>query len=196
MKKIALLTLTLLATGCASYNAISLAALSPQFCKEFKEVEGVSIGCKKLSEEECYTYLDRPMQKNGYETVQVTFYNKSDKSYVFSKANIGLPCAPLEEVTKKAHTSTVGRFAGYLAGALVITPLIIPAIVDTIRSHSANIKLDKDFCDKSESQFIVGPGSYKVTLLFVPKEKLPPLFDLTLIEQDTGDAKTVKLAVF
>lgn len=186
-------------SGCASYHSASLAALSPLLVTEYEEMEGLSIGGKAFSVEECITYLDRDLLKKGIQPIQLTFYNQTDKNYLFSTSQVGLACSTSEEVAKKVHTATVGRVVGYTAGALLsvalfIPPLlIVPAVVDGIRSSQANQKLDHDFSEKAADCFLIPPGTFKTTLLFVPKGKFSPVFDLTLIEEETGTPKTVKL---
>lgn len=194
MRKLAYLAGALIfLSGCASYHSASLAALSPQFVTEYAEMEGLSIGGKAFSEEECITYLDRDLLKKGVQPIQLTFYNQTDKSYLFSTEQVGLSAALPEDVAKKVRTSTLGRIVGYTVGAVFIPALIIPAVVDGIRSYQANQQLTQDFSQKASDHFTIPPGTFKVTLLFVPKEKFLPSFDLTLIEEETGTPKTVTL---
>ena len=189
------ISLSLLFSGCASYHASSLAALDPQFMKEPEEIEGISIGCKAFTDAECQTYLDRDVIRRGYQPIQLTFNNQTDKFYLFSTQGINLPCVKPEEVADKVHTSTIGRVTGYTIGALFFTPLIIPAIVDGIKSSKANELLDVDFREKAQETFVIAPKSYNKTLFFVPKKDFKPYFDLTLVEQGTEIEKTVKLFV-
>ena len=188
-----LFSLSLLCSGCASYRASSLSSLSPQFIKESEEIPGISVGCKSFSASDCSSYLDRDVLKKGYQPIELTFYNKTDKSYFFSSDKISLPCAPSQKVANKVHTSTALRVVGYTAGAVFITPLIIPAVVDGICSHNANKQLDRDYQQKSEDNFIITPYSYRMTLLFIPKEDFSPNFQLTLVEQDTGISKVLNV---
>ena len=193
MKKLAVLAVCLLFAGCASYSASSLTALNPDLVKEYDGAEGVAIGCKSFNHEDCKTYLDRDVLKEGYQPVQLTFHNKTDKNYVFSTDKVSLPCVAPEVVAEGVHTSTAGRAAGYTAGALVLWPLIIPAIVDGIRSYKANERLDRDFSDKASNCFVIAPKAFKTTLLFVPKEKFSPVFDVTLVEEESKVEKRVSL---
>ena len=180
-------------SGCASYQATDLAVLEPQFVKQPSNLKGVSIGCMRFSPEDCLAYLGRDILKKGYQPIQLTFYNETDQNYIFSTAGVSIECVRPEEVAKKVHTSTVGRVTSYTAGALVFTPLIIPAIVDGIRSSKANGKLDSDYADKAKDCLVLSPRSFKKTLIFVPVERFNPGFDLTLIEQDSGEPKVVKM---
>ncbi|MES2200296.1 MAG: hypothetical protein V4489_09045 [Chlamydiota bacterium] len=183
----------LLCSGCASYRAASLSALSPQFVKESEEVPGISIGCKSFSAEDCVTYLDRDVIKKGYQPIELTFYNQTDKSYFFSSDKMSIPCTPPQKVADKVHTSTAGRVVGYTVGAVLIPTLIIPAVVDGICSYKANKRLDKDYQTKSAEYFAIPPYSYKETLLFVAHGDFSPNFQVSLLEQDTQVLKTLNV---
>lgn len=196
MKKIVILScvgLGLIFSGCASYRAASLTALSPEYVQESKEMPGLSVGCKAFSVKDCQTYLDRNVIKKGYQPIELTFYNQTDKAYLFSADQLTLACVSPERVAETVHTSTIGRVAGYTAGSLIIHPLIIAAVVDGICSHKANKKLDADFSVKSQRQFSIAPHSYKETLLFVPTENFRSTFKVTLVDQETKELKTLDL---
>ena len=198
MKRISLLlsiATAALFTGCASYQANSLSALDPECVRSYQEVEGVSIGCKAYSVEDCYTFLDRNVIAKGYQPIQLTFQNTSNKRYVFSTKEISLPCVSPEEVAQTVHTSTAGRVTGYALGGLVITPLFIPAVVDGIKSSNANKALDKDFYDKAKDHFVIGPNSFSKTLVFIPRAHFAPVFDVSLLDEETGKHKVVGLSV-
>ena len=208
-----LFSLSLLCTGCASYRAASLSALSPQFVKESEEIPGMSVGCKSFSASDCVTYLDRDVLKKGYQPVELTFYNQTDKSYFFSSNQVSLPCAYSQKVASSVHTSTAGRVVGYAVaspviistgvllksvglviwGAYCFVPLTISAVVDGICSRNSNKRLDKDFQDKAEDHFVIAPYSYRMTLLFIPKEDFSPNFNVALVEQDTGASKVLNV---
>lgn len=183
-------------TGCATYQAMPLAALDPEYVST--EESGLSIGCKAFSKYECLTYLDRDLLKKGYQPIQLSFHNKTDMSYAFSIYDITLPCTPVEDITKTVHTSTAGRITGYTLGSLFfypfIYPFIIPAIVDGIRSSNANASLDKDFLKKSKDHFEILPHSFHKTLIFIPKKHFKPQFDLTLREPATGERLIVTVS--
>lgn len=196
MRKLVVLSSFILLSGCASYHAATLAALNPQFVKNAEEIKGLSIGCKCFNREDCKIYLDRDVLAQGYQPIQLTFYNQSDKNYLFSTAKMSLPCVQPEEVAKKVHTSTVGRVVGYTVGALLLHPLIIPAVVDGICSHKANQKLDSDYYRKAESQFMIPPLAFKTAIIFVPRSQFSPAFNITLWEEDTQTDKTIQLISF
>ncbi len=190
--------ISILLTGCASYQANSLSALNPEYVRTYEEVEGISIGCKAYTVEDCYNYLDRDVIAKGYQPVQLTFHNQSDTSYLFSTKGISLTCSNPEEVARTVHTSTAGRVTGYTLGGIlflpVTFPLFIPAVVDGIKSSNANGALDTDFSVKAKDSFEIRPNSYSTTLVFVPKAHYTPIFELSLSDQKTGESKVVALS--
>ncbi|MEM8727413.1 MAG: hypothetical protein AAGE99_01675 [Chlamydiota bacterium] len=198
MKKIYLLavaTVTALLTGCASYRVSPLSALDPNCVKSYPEIQGMEIGCKAYSIDDCFAYLDRNVIAKGYQPIQLTFKNDSDKRYLFSTENINLPCTDPEQVAHAVHTSTVGRVAAYGVGGLLAWPLFIPAVVDGIRSSNANTALDADFDQKGRTSFPIFPHSFQKTLIFIPKTHYSPVFDISLVEEKSGEHRVVNLSV-
>lgn len=124
----------------------------------------------------------------GYQPVQLTFKNTTEKSYVFSSKEISIPCTNPQEVAQSVYTSTLGRVVLY-------SPLIVPAIVDGVRSMNANARLNQDFHYKAQEHFIIPPGAYIKTLVFVPQAHYRPVFDLSLLERETGKHKTVGISL-
>lgn len=181
-------------TGCASYQASSLSALDPDFVKSYSEAQDLEIGCKAYTVDDCFAFLDRNVIAKGYQPVQLTFKNASDKRYVFSTKHLTFPCASAEEVAHRVHTSTVGRIAGYGVGGLFVWPLFIPAVVDGIKSSNANTALDKDFDQKAKNDLLIAPHSYSKTVIFVPKAHFSPIFDVSLLDEETGEYKVIGLS--
>lgn len=194
MKKLVLsLGVLAMLTGCATYQASSLAALDPIFVQDTEEIEGMRVGCKAFSKKECDQYFDRNVLAAGYQPVQLTFQNDSDTTYFFSVNGVNQPCARPEDVAKRVHTSTSGRIIGYSLAGLVLTPFFIPAVVDGIKSSNANKRLDADYDEKAKSSLILLPGTYHKTVLFVPKNEFSPHMRLTLIDEKTKESKSVQL---
>jgi len=187
--------MTILLTGCASYNANSLTALDPEYVKEYPGLDKLQIGCKAYSVSDCYTYFDRDIIANGYQPIQLTFENKSSDSYVFSEKWVSLPCADPMDVAKKVHTNTAGRVIGYSVGGLFLTPLFIPAVVDGVMSHNANVNLDQDFSSKSIGNLKIAPRSFMKTVIFVPKKDMAPIFNITLRNEDTDMDQEISVSV-
>ncbi len=195
MRKCVVLVLSVfvfLCSGCASYRAAPLAALSPECVKESVEIPGLSIGCKSLSIAECSTYLDRNILKKGYQPVEFTFYNRTNQSYVFFSNRLSLPTTSYEVVAKKVKTSTAGRVLGYAVPTVFLSPIfIIPTVVDGICSYKSNTRLYRDFAEKAPEYLLLPPGSYKMLLAFIAKKDFSPLFQICLQEQDTHLFKMV-----
>jgi len=156
--KIILVALSLVfLTGCASYNALPLNSMSSEVIDVTKPAmrTDVTIAAKALSRSECIRYFDRDVIEKGYLPVQLYIQNNTKNAYVFSLNRVSLSVARPEVVAAKVHTSTVGRAVGYGAGALLLWPLAIPAVVDGIKSARANQALDADFDAKCAQDQII-----------------------------------------
>jgi len=200
MKIKSLAPFTLLAaaflSSCASYKASPLYDLSPDLVRtSSRENEGVSIAAKAFTRQDCERYLDRDVIGQGYQPIQLYIQNDSDKNYIFSLDRVGLPIARPEEVAETVHTSTVGRVVGYSVGALFLWPLVIPAVVDGIKSSEANTALNSDFEAKAARDRIVFSHSRQNTLLFVPTSAYQNAFTVTLIDQESQKPNEFHLVV-
>ena len=186
MKKSLLIFLSIILTGCASYRAATLQDYSPVTFVNVTESKNNSllVAAKKLDETDCKNYLDRNVIRAGYQPIQLFIKNNSDKTYDFSPRRINLPCANYDQVASRVHTSTIGRVAGYGIGALIIFPLVIPAVIDGIKSSEANQALDLDFSLKTARDELIHPGFSLNKLLFIPREsyRSPLIFNLMEIE--------------
>lgn len=180
-----------LLSGCASYNAFPLETPIIQSCSQ--KNEDILISATPFNKADCKRYLDRDVLSKGYQPVQLFIQNASDKNYAFSLQRISLSCARPEEVADKVHTDTAGRAAGYGAGAIFLWPLAIPAIVDGVKSSNANEALDNDFSAKTARDQIIPPHSYFNKLIFVPVKEYQSAFTITLMDQESGQLKELKV---
>lgn len=198
LSAIAISAIFVLMASCASYTASPLSSLASEVIL-LESLDGekkdVFIGAKAFNKADCMRFLDRDVIAEGYQPVQLFIQNSSDKEYIFSLARIGVSLARPEEVAERVHTSTVGRAAGYGFGALFLWPLVIPAIVDGIKSADANSALDVDFSAKSARDQVIFRRSSFNKLLFIPVSEFQSAFSLTLIEQDTNQPKTLNVFV-
>ena len=98
-----------------------------------------------------------------------------------------MPTVSGEEVAEKAHTSTLGRSAGYGVGALLLWPLAIPAIADGVKSSNATESADRDFGAKSINELTIQPYSVHNGVVFVPLEDYSDAFRVTLFDRETRE---------
>jgi hypothetical protein len=152
LKPIFLISTTLvILTGCASYNAAPLDSLLSEaiHLPSSEKNNDIIVTAKSYDRRDCKRYLGRDLISKGYQPVQLYIQNNTGRSYSFSLNRIDLPFARQEEVARRVYTSTVGRILGYgIPGLVVLWPLIIPAVVDGIKSSEANEALDHDFSSK------------------------------------------------
>jgi len=196
--KIILVALSLVfLTGCASYNALPLNSMSSEVIDVTKPAmrTDVTIAAKALSRSECIRYFDRDVIEKGYLPVQLYIQNNTKNAYVFSLNRVSLSVARPEVVAAKVHTSTVGRAVGYGAGALLLWPLAIPAVVDGIKSARANQALDADFDAKCAQDQIISMHSHMNKVLFVPRSEFDSSFTVTLVDAESHTPKTIQVQV-
>lgn len=184
-----------LLTACASYNAMALGNLSVVQTQGQTE-DGVVVVAKAFNKVDCKRYLDRDVLAEGYQPIQICIQNDSDKNYLFTPDRISLPCASMEEVAARVYTSTAGRIVGYgVFGVLFCWPLIIPAVVDGVKSSQANKALDIDFAAKVAHNQTILSHSRLNKIIFVPLREYQSSFSVTLVDAETGTPKNVRIAV-
>ncbi len=185
-----------LCSSCASYRASALSLLPAESLLKSKTFDtGLSVIAKAFNKKDCKRYLDRDVLAEGYQPVQLYIKNSSGKPYLFTINRISLPVADVEDVAEKVYTSTAGRVAGYTAGALLIWPLFIPAIIDGVKSYQANKSLNKDFSSKAAEDKTIEAHSQMNSILFVPIQGYQDTFSITLIDTETKQPVTLTLDV-
>ena len=186
----------LLLTGCARYSAEPLGGFSSTEMKSTNRAESdVLVIAKRFDIEDCKRHLDRDVLDQGYQPLQLFVKNNTSNNLHFSLDRLNLVCVKPDEVAAKVHTSTLGRITSYTVGALIFWPLAIPAVVDGVMSSKANLALDTDFDSKSACDQVIRPGTYFNKLLFIPKREYRSMFDLGLLEVETGKIREVQVIV-
>lgn len=177
-----LLPCLLLIPGCADYKAKPLRRLGSSVSLNSNE-HFVSFAHHVFSKSDCKKYLGRNVISKGYQPVQITFTNNSDRSFLVSPSNFSLPSVDPGEVSEKVHYSMINRVVGYGVGALFLWPLAVPAIVEGVNSPKANQQLDEDYDQKIVNSQELKPFSIVNGLIFVPKEDFDHNFTFTLVDQ-------------
>ncbi|MFA6527053.1 MAG: hypothetical protein WCT20_01375 [Candidatus Babeliales bacterium] len=178
-------------TGCARYKVQPLGKAVLNIHSPAKRKPTV-FAYHVFTKADCKRYLDRDVLKKGYQPVLITFTNNTKRYFRINRENISLPTVPAAQVARAVHTSTLGRSLGYGVAGLIVWPLLIPAVVDGVRSSQANYKCDQDFAAKELTEHVVGPFSTLNGLIFVPKEKFVWNFTLDIIDAETEQAFTLK----
>lgn len=181
------LSALLLLTGCASYQASALPLLTQATALQSFQEQNVHVMWKIFDRKECKTYLDRDILAKGYIPVHLTFHNESNDPLSLSPYNFSAPVAPVYEVAHKVHTSTAGRALGWgLPGLMLFPPLVIPGVVDGVKSFNANKALDHDYELKSIKEQVISPHATFNCVAFVPEEYANQAIHLHLVNQKTG----------
>ncbi|MCG6535436.1 MAG: hypothetical protein L7F78_12260 [Syntrophales bacterium LBB04] len=106
--------------GCASYEAVSLPKLQPEFTANARTQNNVTMAIKVFSKDDCRRYYDKDIIELGYLPIQISVYNETKNYYQLSMGGINQPVVLPEEVAKKAYRSTTGRAAAYGTAGICI----------------------------------------------------------------------------
>lgn len=181
-------------SGCARYKAMPLRPLKNSSL--LVEQGCISFDYMVFDEEDCEEYLDRNVIDKGYQPIQVTLTNNTDRYFTLSLNHCGVHA---KEVAQASHTNTKARALGYgLAGVASSGLLFVPAIVDGIGSSNANKKLDRDFSQKAlRRKQTVQPYTTINGLLFIDCDDYDDnnQFTLCLTDQKTNQQFTLSPSV-
>jgi len=108
----------LLSYGCASYEAVSLPKLQPEFAANSQKINDVIMSVKIFTKDDCKRYYDADIIELGYQPIQVSVDNETKNYYLLSRTGINQPTVPPEEVAKKAYRSTAGRVDLWVSGGM------------------------------------------------------------------------------
>jgi len=151
-------------SGCARYRVKGLKTLTKN--AQVKQ-QSISFSYRIFTMADCRKYLGRNAILRGYQPVQITFVNNSDKYFVVSKRGLSFDCERTKTVAKQLHFNTNARIVGYSILGLFLWPFIIPAVVDGIGSSKANKQMDADFATKALVKQVVEPHTTINGIVFV-----------------------------
>lgn len=187
-QRISLCLLSLLSlAGCARYRAQGLHRLMPQAALQ-ANAQSISFAHRVFTPQDCKKYLDRNVIAKGYQPIQITLMNNTNRFIRVSPHAFSFACVDAYEVAQRVHTSTVKRAVGYGVAGLFVWPLLIPAVVDGFGSEKANEKLDYDYNAKLLRERVVKPYSMINGLIFVPNEEFESSFTLRVIDANTNES--------
>ncbi len=173
--------------SCAKYQAEPLDKQMGMYMGNTYTHHGVTVTVKAYNKADCMHYLGRDLLAQGFQPIQITVQNDTNRNMLISKDSISLSLSSDKAVASSVETSTVGRATGYGAASLIAWPFAIPAIVDGVKSSDANSQLDSDYAQKSIHQQTILPGTKYTGLVFTSKQFYNPNFSITIIDKDTRD---------
>lgn len=176
----------LLLSGCAHYNARPLSYLSVK-APCYVDEQYITYNYRIFSKADCRKYLDRNVISKGFQPIQITIKNHSDRYLNFSLDSITLPCLSADEVAQSVRCSTSKRVTSYGIGSLFLPVLIVPAVIDGFKSTEANELLFADFFRKVLKDQLIAPHATINGLIFVPSADAKEPLALTITDQETGE---------
>jgi len=172
-----------------SYSAKPLCDLSTE---AMNADNCVGFSYKIFTKKDCIKYLDRDVIKKGYQPIQITLTNNTNRHLKISRKNFSLATVSGDEVACACHRSVTSRVVGFSIGAIFLWPLVIPAVIEGVSGPRANDQLDSDFSQKALDTQILSPYSSINGLIFTPVESFRCDFSFTLI--DTVNNERFKLS--
>lgn len=169
--------------GCARYKAEPLGKAVVQGAAAPKS--RVSFAYHVFTKNDCKRYLGCDALAKGYQPILITITNNTRQYFRFSRDNISLPTVPTVKVAHRMHTKTLERSMGYGVPGIVLWVLIVPALIDGLRSYVCNYKLDQDFAQKELTDQLIGPFGTANGVIFVSKDKFLENFTLSVIDAET-----------
>lgn len=109
----------------------------------------VEAGARELTQGEFKQYFDSKLSQSSYAPVQLYINNNTDKPLLLDSSNINLSLLSTHDVAKKLHRNTAGRVCGWGIPGLFIWPILIPAVIDGMKSAEANKDIDFDITQRA-----------------------------------------------
>lgn len=144
-------------------------------------LDPVTFSYRVLTAKECKECLNaKNLIKKGYQPIQITVTNNSDKTISISSENFSLPCVSADEVTEVLYQSRrkQSRNLG-IAGIFCGWTLMVPSIVRSYGADDYHSEMHKSLTEKS-LQAAVLPGATASGLVFVKRKDFRSDFSLSL----------------
>jgi len=151
--------------------------------------ESISLKYQILNAGDCKKYFNASnLITKGYQPIQIAFTNNSKFSIAISPASFSFRCAHAQDVAMNLHRNAIARGVGFGFGALIFTPLIIPALTQSLGAAQYNEDMDIDFEKKSFKNQVVPPYTTVEGVLFTDWGQFSRDFTLTVKDIYKKDA--------
>lgn len=177
---------TLSHAGCASYQAMPLEPLNPEFHRSAQTVAGVTACIEVFDAGKSKRHFNSDLIKSGFQPIQITMRNDTKRYLELHHSRISVSGADATGVAQQSHFNTAGRATAYGVAGIFIWPLLIPAIVDGTGSARANGQMDADFQAKALKDQVIMPFGTANGVLFVPTSQVLSNIGIRLIDRDSG----------
>ena len=198
----------LLLPGCVWYRSQPL----PQHIEKPRK-NVVTLQYKTFDLVDCKRFLGRSIGKKifkkGYQPLQLTLVNTSERSFDVALSNCTLSCSAPDLVARAVYRSTVGRVLGSLATAwmgagvvaeafsTVLSPVvwlggIVGTVIHGVFSRNANRDASEDYQIKAfPEESLLLPGRSITGVVFVPMEDFSSDFSFVLRDSKNGECITL-----
>jgi hypothetical protein len=170
-------------------------SIVPEEPEENGEVKAIAV---PLTEGDCRYYFSRKILNKGYRPVQLCIKNGSDQKYIFNSSTINMPIEYRGSVASRLHLDTTQRVLGWGVAGIFFHPLLIPAVVECIKTPQANRSLDNDFDDRVidiNSRYDINPGAIFNKVFFVREDQLSDKLSFNLLDSGTKQVKKMNISL-
>ncbi|NGX47273.1 MAG: hypothetical protein K1000chlam3_00646 [Chlamydiae bacterium] len=153
----------------------------------FKE-KGVHVSAKVYDAGDSKAYLDRDLLQVGFQPIQITIQNNSEKVFALSNQGVEIPIAESKTVAGYVTRAAIPRAIGFKVAGLIFWPFLIPGTIDTIVTFNSHMKMKRDYHAKSikDEEEILPPYSTIHRVIFLPTNQTLEDFTLYLKDQKTN----------
>lgn len=162
----------------------------------FKE-KGLHITAKAYTSEESKTYLDQNLLKAGFQPVQITIQNNTERIYILSRQGIDTPIAQSRQVATSMTMLAIPRSIGLKVASLFFWPFAFPSTIDSILTVKSHQKMKRDFQSKAIKEYPEYILQYSTLhrVIFLPRDPKVDTFTLHLIDYQTQQMQSFPIKI-
>lgn len=153
----------------------------------FRE-KGVHISAKAYDAHDCKAYLNQDLTQLGFQPLQITIQNNTDKIYGLSTRGLETKFTEGKNVAGYVTRTAIPRAIGFKVAGFFFWPFIFPSAIDTMITLKSHQRMKKDFSIKSlkdREEWILQYSSIH-RIIFLPGSQVPEEISLSLTEYQTG----------
>lgn len=141
---------------------------------------------KILTAKDCQKFFNnRNIIKKGFQPVQITFINNSDKAISISPQGFDFEVVPAQKIADSLHRNGMKRGVGLGVASLAAGWVtLVPALVQGCGAKEFNVDMDNDFANKQLKDQVVLPGKTVTGVVFANRNNFDRDFTFTVQDQD------------
>jgi hypothetical protein len=163
-----------------------LAPLRLEVASFDKGDEGIFVKVLPYNANESKRYLNHDLIDHGFQPVEISIQNNTDRTYFVHPDEMGMPVASEGQVSNKYLINSIPRSIAFKVLGFLFWPLMIPGTADTIRTYVKSREIQRDLFAKTIKEEYVPPYSTLLRVAYVPRGNYNPDFTISLIDVATS----------